>query len=284
MKNGNVDLHLHTTASDGSYSPRGIVQYAKKNGLVAVGITDHDDISGLEPAIDEGDKIGVEVLPGVELSTKYKKGTMHILGYMIDPGNESLNDALTDLKNARITRNKKIIEKLTDLGMNITLEEVKEEAKDGSVGRPHFANILLRKDYVGNYYEAFNKYLKKGGPAYVDREKLTIEEAIELIRSASGIPVLAHPHSLKIERRKKLEAFIKPLIEYGLGGLEVYYSRHTKPQTETYKKIARHLDLLITGGSDFHGKNKPGVKIGVGKGNLDLQYHLVENLLSENSS
>ncbi len=278
MAGNRIDLHVHTTASDGSMSPREVVRYACEKDLKAIAITDHDDVSGIADAVDEGKILGVEVIPGVELSVDHEGVFFHLLGYMIDWENSDLNNALYELRESRNIRNRKIINKLNELGCSITYEEVLEESVSGAVGRPHFAQVMLKSGFVNDYYEAFNKYLRNGGPAYFGRDKISFPKASELIRNAGGLPVLAHPHSLGIKERSKLSQFIDDLAKYGLKGIEAHYSKHSKSQTSLYTFLAQERELIITGGTDFHGENKPGVDLGAGKGKMHIPYSILENL------
>lgn len=275
---GYVDLHLHTTASDGTMSPSEIVRHAWSNGLQAIAITDHDTIEGLEEGLSEAERIGLEFIPGVEISVEYPTGSMHLLGYFIDNHNSVLNEKLRYLQKVRSERNPKIIEKLKELGINITYEEVLKASGGGQVGRPHFAQVLLEKGYVKSYQEAFDRYLKKGAPAYVDKVRFTSKQAISFIKEAHGIPVLAHPNTLNIKEYSKIEELILNLINEGLKGIEVYYPEHSNLEIAQYKELAQKYSLLITGGTDYHGIEKNGLEIGVGKGDMRLPYSIVEEL------
>ncbi len=278
MEKGRIDLHIHTTASDGTFTPREVVRYALEKGILAVAITDHDDVSGVEEALIEGELLGVEVFPGVEFSVDHEGTPFHLLGYMIDYRNKTLNETLDRLKKKRGERNLRIIEKLNELGFELTYDEILEEAGEGAVGRPHFARVMMKKGYVGNFYEAFNKYLRKDGPAYAERDRVKFTNAVNIIRSAGGLPVIAHPHGLEMKDRRDLGAFLDVLIGLGLAGIEVYYSKHTKNQTAMYLGLAEEKGLVVTGGTDFHGENKPGVDMGSGKGNMFIPYSLAVKL------
>lgn len=273
-----IDLHIHTTESDGSLTPSQVVHYAKEKGLKAIAITDHDTIHGNEEAIKEGISEGVEVIPGVEISVDYSPGTMHMLGYFITTEDPILNEKLTLLQDSRADRNPRIIEKLNKLGLSLTYDEVVQVSGGGQVGRPHMAQVLMEKGYIKSIKEAFDKYLGKGAPAYLDKFRLGAEEAIAMITNAGGIPVLAHPSTLHLKSSDELDALVKKLVNQGLQGLEVYYSEHDERKTSSYKLLAKRYNLAITGGSDFHGKNMKGIDLGTGRGKLKIPYTALENL------
>ena len=273
-----IDLHVHTTASDGTMSPKQIVSYAKQKGLIAIGITDHDTISGIEEAQKEGKLLGIEVIPGIEISTEFN-GEMHLLGYYIKETFQLIKK-LNGIRDKREIRNVKIISKLNERGIDVSLEEVKEIAKGESIGRPHIAMVLMQKGYVDSVRTAFDKYLGKGKIAYVDREKVSPEEGIKIILEAGGLPVLAHPKYLNLSGAE-LDILLVKLKEYGLVGIEAYYSMNTKNETGIYLRVAIKHGLAVTGGTDFHGNNKPEIDIGTGKGNMKLKYDIVNNLLKK---
>ncbi|MBF0530108.1 MAG: PHP domain-containing protein, partial [Deltaproteobacteria bacterium] len=269
-----IDLHAHTTASDGSLTPTALVDLAKSIGLKALAITDHDTLAGLEPALARGREIGLEVVPGVEISAEFKPGAMHILGYDLDFQNIELISKLQQLQESRRTRNPKIVAKLNDLGIPITLEEVLAVTGGGQIGRPHFAKVLAGKGYVTTVQEAFDRYLKKGASAYVDKFRFTPAEAVDLIRSAGGLPVLAHPLSLNLSP-EALENLLIDLVKAGMVGLETYYSEHSPEVTRDYIALADRIGLAVTGGSDFHGANKDGIVLGRGLNNLAIPYKVL---------
>ncbi len=275
---GYVDLHIHTSASDGVMTPSEIVRYAKSKGLQAIAITDHDTIDGVSEGLEEGKKIGLEVIPAIEVSVEYHHGSMHLLGYFIDIHHPLLNEKLKELQKARAERNPKMIEKLNQLGIPITYEEVLKVSGGGQVGRPHFAQVLLEKHYVGTFQEAFERYLKKGAPAYVDKFRFTPKEAIKFITEANGVAVLGHPNTLGLNGPNDLERLLINLIQEGLRGIEVYYPEHSSAETAQYKSLAERYGLVITGGTDYHGIDKNGVDLGIGKGEMRLPYSMVEAL------
>lgn len=278
MSMGYVDLHLHTTASDGVLRPSEIVRYAKAKELQAIAITDHDTIEGLKEGLSEGERIGFEVIPGIEISAEHSPGSMHILGYFFDIHYPLLNERLGYLQKARAERNPKIVEKLNRLGINITFEEVVKASGGGQIGRPHVANVLIEKAYVKSFQEAFDRFLKKGAPAYVDKFRFTSKEALHFINKSKGVGVLAHPNTLGMNGYSDLEKLILKLVGEGLKGIEVYYPEHTTAEVAQYKTLAERYGLLKTGGTDYHGMEKNGLDIGVGRGEMKLPYSIVENL------
>jgi predicted metal-dependent phosphoesterase TrpH len=272
-----IDLHVHTTASDGSLTPREVVRRAKALGLKAIAVTDHDTVAGVEEALEEGILCGLEVIPGIEISVDVTKGTCHLLGYFIDYKDEDLLKRLLFIQRAREERNLKMLQKLKALGIDLTLEEVKAQAKDGQICRPHFALAMIKKGYVSSVDEAFERFLKKGGPAYVEKFRLSPEEAIRMILQSKGIPVLAHPFTLELEK-EEFETFLKELKQHGLKGIEAYYPDHTLEQTEFYERLGKKYGLLITGGTDFHGPPREEIELGKGRGNLSIPYELLLKL------
>ncbi len=275
---GHVDLHLHTTASDGVLSPSEVVRYAQAKGLQAIAITDHDTIEGCEEGLLEGERIGLEVIPGIEISAEYSPGSMHILGFFLDIHHSLLNERLEYLQKARAERNPKMVAKLNQLGIEITYEEVMKASGGGQVGRPHFANVLLEKKIVRNFQEAFDRFLKKGAPAYVDKFRFTSKEALHFIREARGVAVLAHPNTLGVNRYSELEKLILQLVDEGLQGIEVYYPEHSSAEVAQYKTLADRYNLLSTGGTDYHGIEKNELDIGIGRGEMKLPYSIVEKI------
>lgn len=275
---GYVDLHLHTTASDGVMSPSEIVNYAKVKGLQAISITDHDTIGGLEEGLAEGERIGFEVIPGIEISAEHSPGSMHLLGYFMDIHHPHLKERLTHLQRAREERNPRMVEKLNQSGIDITYEEVVKASGGGQVGRPHFAQVLIEKRYVRNFQEAFDRYLKKGAPAYVDKFRFTPREAIHFINEAGGVVVLGHPNTLGLNGSMELENLILSLLKEGLEGIEAYYPEHSSSEIAYYRTLAEKYGLIVTGGTDYHGIEKESLDIGVGRGEMKIPYSIVEAL------
>lgn len=252
-----VDLHCHSTASDGTLPPAAVVRLAVEKGLSALALTDHDTVAGVSEAAAEAGRAGLEFLPGIEISAEYPHpGTLHLLGYGVDPDHPTLRDLTKTLLAGRDNRNPKIVEKLQTLGVAITMKEVEQEAGGKVIGRPHIAAILTRKGYVSSIKQAFDKYLAPGGLAYFDKERLTPRQAVTMILEAGGLPVLAHPTQLRYENDAQLERIVKDLVDLGLAGIEVIHSDHDAEMVRKYGAIVDRLGLLKTGGSDFHGSNK----------------------------
>ncbi len=270
-----IDLHTHSTHSDGSYSPGQLVALAKEKGLRAIALTDHDTVSGVEEAVRAGEELGVELVPGVEISAQFNPGTMHILGYYLRTTHQELDGALNRLRQARAARNPKIVKRLKTLGLKITTAEVMK-LSGGQVGRPHIAQALVQRGYVSNIDEAFSRYLKKGAEAYVDKFRFSPKEAIGLIRRAGGLASLAHPFTLGIHESKELAVLVNKLQSMGLEGIEIFYPGHTEKMTALYGEVAESLGLLRTGGSDFHGDLKNGSDLGGGLLADKLDYTLLE--------
>lgn len=269
-----IDLHLHTTHSDGSLPPAEVLALAAKAHVTALAITDHDITTGIPEALAAGIELSIDVIPGVEISSFNGKSELHILGYYLHWQNPSFEARLATLRASRHRRNPLVIERLRSLGLDVTYEEVRELAGTESVGRPHIAQLLMQKKYVTSAKDAFDRYLAEGRPAYVARELPTPTEAIGWIKEAGGVAVLAHPTWTK-ETGDGLHALVTTLKEAGLGGVEVHYSTHTKPQTSQYLDLAKKLDLLVTGGSDFHGLTKPDIEVGIGRGGLKVPEKLL---------
>ncbi len=269
-----VDLHVHSTASDGSLSPREVVAAAKAGGLRAIALTDHDTIDGLAEALVAGSELGLEVIPGIEISAHHEPGSMHILGYFVDHRSPQLDAQLRVLKKARAERNPQIVAKLQELGIKITLAEVEEVSGGGQVGRPHIAQVLVQKGYVAT----FERLIGNHGPAYVSKFRFPPQEAIAMIRAAGGVAGLAHPFTLEYGSIGHLRQIMVRLAGWGLQALEVSYPEHTPEQRELYRQLAQELDLIMTGGSDFHGDIKPDIQLGwVGAGHR-VGYEVVAQL------
>ncbi|MEZ4357468.1 MAG: PHP domain-containing protein [Eubacteriales bacterium] len=251
------DLHIHTSMSDGTMAPREVVNYANKKGVGTLAITDHDCISGVADAKDEGEKCGIRVIPGIELSIETSR-EIHILGYNIDFKNDELNNSLLNLQQSREGRVKKIVDKLKLKGINISLDDIYGYSMGKSVGRLHIAKVLKDKGYADSIDDAFNKYLKVGALAYVPRQRLTSKQAIDMIKSSGGFACLAHPLLFGSGIRR----LVKNLTEMGITAIEAYYPSHNKQMTEFYVSLAKKSGLFVTCGSDFHGVNRVGFDIG----------------------
>lgn len=242
-----IDLHVHSTASDGTLSPAAVVAEARASGVAIVALTDHDTMDGVPEALAAGEAEGVRVVPGVELNTDSSAGEVHVLGYCISPQEEPFRRLLESRRRARTVRAHKMVERLRELGMPIKFADVERAAGGGNIGRPHVARALVAAGYARDVREAFERWLYKGGPAYVKRDSLTPVEAIEAVKAAGGVPVLAHPGRIADQ------SIIPRLIEAGLEGLECFYPEHSPEQTERYLALAQRHGLLVTGGTDFHG-------------------------------
>ena len=272
-----LDLHLHTTHSDGSCTPAEVVGLAHQAGVTALAITDHDIMTGVADAITAGEHCGIEVIPGVEVSSIMNQSELHILGYFLDWQDPVLNQRFKTLRDSRHRRNPQMIERLQALGIDITYDEVRALAGSDSVGRPHIARALMDKQVVSSAKEAFDRFLADGKPAYVPRDLPSPAEVIQWIKAAGGLAVLAHPTWVKLADRSLLE-LVRELKTAGLDGVEVYYSTHAARQTREYLSLAQQLGLLVTGGSDFHGLTKPDIDVGIGKGALHIPTSLLTKM------
>ncbi len=270
-----IDLHVHSTASDGSYSPEELVALAKTQSLSAIAITDHDTVSGFAQAQEQGKLMGIEVVPGIEISTKYG-GPIHILGYYIDVNSEKLKPVLNWVVHDRDERNRKMAEKMAADGIPVNYDKMRERFGE-VIGRPHFARILVELGLARNTRDAFDRYVEKGQKYYLPRNFLSIERSVEIIREAGGIPVLAHPFQYKLDDNG-LREIIEHCMEYGLMGIECRYSGYTPEQSGYLEALAEEYGLLKTGGSDFHGISKPDIRLGDGKGGLEVPYEFLEKM------
>lgn len=268
MKKNFADLHVHTNASDGTSNPEEVVKRASEAGLAAIGIADHDSVSGIEKALKVSKKYGVEVIPGIELSSELKETEVHMLGYLIDWHDKQFQNLLRIIQGTRMWRAGAMVTKLNALGINISFKEVLAEAGTGSIGRPHIARVMLKHGYAKTWDEAFERYLRIGRPAYVGKYEMSPAEAIQAIRRIGGIPVLAHPVFSNIDDK------LPELIKEGLRGIEVYHLKHDPAVSKHYDELARKYSLLITGGSDSHGPDEP-------IGSAGVPYEYVERLKAE---
>ena len=273
-----MDLHAHSTASDGTERPSEVVKLASRAGLSALALTDHDTLGGVEEARVEAHRHGIELIPGTELSCEWERGGLHVVVLFLEPGRGPLQDRLAELRDARHTRNRRIVRRLRDLGLDIDYRRVLEEARRGSVGRPHIAAVMRRKGYVPDISSAFRDYLGAGRPAYVPRRLLAPEEAIGLARRSGGVPVLAHPHTLGLDNSAEYAAVYRWLAELGLVGVECFYSEYDPATRKELERSVRSFGLLPSGGSDFHGDYKPGLRVGVGRGDLEVPDRVLEAL------
>ena len=274
-----IDLHTHSLKSDGSMTPAEVVREAKRAGLAAIALSDHDTVDGIREAVAEGEKIGVEVIPAIEFSVQSKTET-HILGYFIDIENPDLLKTLKEVVDLRIERNYVTCQRLNELGFDITIEEVRALAPNNFVGRAHFARVLMDKGYTKSVKEGFDLYMTSGKYAYCEKQRLTARDAVELIGKCGGISFLAHPHLTKLGD-DELKEFLKELKGFGLSGLEGDYTDYTPEMQEKYQAMAKELGLLISGGTDFHAAMKPHISIGTGLGNMKIPYSVLEAMKAE---
>ena len=258
-----IDLHTHSWFSDGTKSPTELVQLAANSGVSAIAITDHDTMDGVDEAMAVSSEFGVEVVPGLEVSVIHKKKPLHILGYFMDPADSKLAAALSVLQEARDRRNAKIIAKLQAVGVAATVEELKKISGIGQTGRPHIAKLLVNHGLVRSIPQAFDEYLKKDAKAYVARFAYSAEEAISFITEAGGLAVLAHP--IQVDKTLNSLVTLLPVLKsYGLDGIEAYYPTQKKKMRKRIRMFARENDLLLTGGSDYHGDIRPGTRLAGG--------------------
>ena len=272
-----IDLHTHTTASDGTYSPTQLVGLAAKNGLAAIAITDHDTTAGIGEALAAGKKKDIRIIPGIEISSQYDELEIHLVGLFIHPEDDNLLSWLSELRIHRDKRNEEMLDKLNSLGLQLDMKGLTEISRGGTVTRAHFAALMLKKGYVGSTNEAFDRYIGAGCKAYVPRKLPSCQQSIEMINSCGGIAVMAHPLLYKISR-----AFLKimatELKKDGLCGIEAYYTTHSAADTRYITELADDLGLLLSGGSDFHGDNKKGLELGTGYGKLAVPYEILDKL------
>ncbi len=278
-----IDLHVHSTASDGTLTPAEILAMAVRLGLKAIAITDHDTLAGSTAAIAAGIPPSLNFLTGIEISTAAPpgfrlNGSVHLLGYGINPGDSTLNSILDILKSARENRNPQIIARLSTLAMTLNAQELAAIVGDAIAGRPHIAQLMVQKGMADSIDDAFDRFLGKGKPAYVDKYRVPMADAIDAINGAGGIAVLAHPYLNDMTDPRVFEDFMRTLKFMGLKGIEAIYPGHPEAATSEYCRLARKYDLLITGGTDFHGEVTPGIRMGVGNGSFHVPYSLYEAL------
>ncbi|HIE03747.1 MAG TPA: PHP domain-containing protein [Candidatus Latescibacteria bacterium] len=251
-----VDLHIHTSCSDGTFPPEEVVRMAVEAGLEVIAITDHDTVDGVKRALDEGKGAGIEVIPGVELSTRAGPSDIHILGYYVEVDSPPFKELMEKLRKERFKRAKKIVEKLNGLGVGLSFETVLEVAGEATIGRPHIADALVREAWVESYDEAFRRYIGYDGPAYLPKYEISPEEGIKVIKQAGGIPVFGHPGTA---RRDEL---IPRMVRAGLMGIEIFHPLHPPEACRYYKDLAEKYGLICTGGSDFHGSDRRMAPLG----------------------
>lgn len=273
-----VDLHVHSNKSDGSLSPSDLVLEAKKKGLKAFALTDHDTVDGIDEAMAASEGSGVTVIPGIELSTEYEGKDIHIVGLLIDKEQPAFRDKIQEFVDSRILRNQKMCLKLTEAGCPLTYEELVEEFPGAVITRAHYAQILLKKGYTKSLREAFERYIGDRGPCFIPREKITPEDGVKLILSAKGIPVLAHP-LLYGMGKERLQILVDRLKDAGLEAIEAVYCTYSPSEETQMREFAKKNGLLISGGSDFHGNAKPGLEMGTGYGKLYVSEEILDELV-----
>ncbi len=272
-----VDLHVHSTKSDGTFTPKALVDYALQKGLAAFALTDHDTIEGLSEALSYAEDKPVEVVPGIEFSTEYEKKDVHVVGLYIRYDAPAFSSKLQSFVDSRIQRNIKMCRNLQNAGIDITFEKLCEENPGAVITRAHYAAYLLNHGYIADRAEAFAKYIGDDCPYYIPREKVTPAQAVDLILQAGGVPILAHPPLYHMEKIN-LENLVGKLKENGLMGIETLYSSYTAQDERDMFRLAKKYDLLPSGGSDFHGENKPGLDLGCGYGKLFVPEEMWENI------
>ncbi|HUZ42949.1 MAG TPA: PHP domain-containing protein [Acidimicrobiales bacterium] len=274
-----IDLHTHSTISDGSDDPDRLAELAAAAGCRAFALTDHDRLDGIPEARRRASELGVELIPGCEISCEWTSGTFHLLTYFVEAGSDPLASLLIELQQARDDRNPLIIERLVALGLPITMEEVEAESGGIGTGRPHMAAVLVRHGAANSVQDAFDRWLAKGRPGYVDKRKLTVAEALAAGRASGGVPVVAHPLSLSLSPAE-LDSTLGELADLGLGGVECIYGRYSPEDRAGLAGLARSHGLAVTGGSDHHGTYKPDLSVGTGTGDLDVPDSALEDLAS----
>lgn len=274
---GFIDLHVHSTASDGTYSPSQVVAYAVSKQLEAIALTDHDTVDGLSEAEEAARGTGLELIPGIEMSCVYEGTEIHILGLYIDKESPALVQGLVDIRRIRNERNERMLERFQEDGFLITREDLIDGSPDTIITRAHFARVLTDKGYTSSRKQAFDRYLKYGGRYCTRKEFTTPEQVMEILREAGAFPVIAHPMQYHMGDRQ-IEEMILYLKGLGLKGIEVYHSSHNPYDSTKLKEMARQFDLLPTGGSDFHGDNKPDIDLGCGRGGLRVSHLLLDDI------
>lgn len=277
-----IDLHVHSSCSDGTDSPEELVKLADSLNLSAFALTDHDTVDGISEAMAAAKDYRLEVIPGIEISSYYNNKEIHILGLYIDYMNEEFKKELDSFKNSRLERNLRMAEKFCENNIPVDYDEMLEMYPDAVITRAHFADYLLSKGYVASRNEAFERYLGDGRPMYTDRQKILASDAIKLIHNAGGTAILAHPVLYHLSS-EKLNEMLKYLCHCGLDGIEAIYSTYSQGEEIAIRSLARQHHLLISGGSDYHGRNKPSIKLGSGRGRLFVPYDVLENIKKVNS-
>ena len=278
-----IDLHVHSTASDGTLTPAEVVRHAHEKGLKAIALTDHDTIAGTEEAVLEAERItafsetGIELVPGIEISCNYKDVELHILGLFVDYHNTKFQQALAEIRDKRVKRNENMVALFQANGFEVTMDDLYHGNPNTVVTRAHFARVMMEKGYVKTKNQAFDRYLNPGRPLYLPKPEITPEYAMSLLAMAKAVPVLAHPLLYRMGY-SNTEQCIAELKELGLKGVEAYHSSNNTYESGRLKEMAVHNELFVTGGSDFHGSNKPDIEIGCGRGGLRVHESLLEEV------
>ena len=273
-----IDLHTHTTYSDGSETPTRLVEEAAALGLDAVAVTDHDTVDGLPEALAAGERLGIRVVPGVEINLEHDQVTMDVLGYFLggSPSNE-LREQLAELRMYRDDRNARIVARLAELGYPLDSDDLAAASSDGAVGRPHIGEAMMRRGYVDTISEAFDRFLRRGAPAWVDRRRLSLGAALRLLRASGGLPVLAHPGIIRTDAAG-LDRIVREATRLGLAGIECFYPLHDDVTVSRCLDLAHKYGLVATGGSDYHGTVKPDARLGIGSAGKTLPDTLLDDL------
>lgn len=278
-----IDLHLHSTCSDGSETPERVVELAAAAGCTAMALTDHDGLDGVSRARARAQDLGIGFVPGCEVSCAFSPGTMHVLCYFVEPGDGPLQAELERLRLDRANRNQRLVQRLQELGLPITLDEVGAAAGGSVIGRPHFASVLVANGAAASIQDAFDRVLGKGRPGYVSKARIDAPTAIRAANGSGAVAVLAHPLSLGLDS-PGLDRALGELSATGLGGLECYYGRYSPEDRTGLSQMARRHDLVPTGGSDFHGTFKPDLEVGSGTGDLEVPDAALDQLLARKPS
>jgi predicted metal-dependent phosphoesterase TrpH len=273
-----IDLHTHTTFSDGSQSPTELVEEAAARGLTAIAVTDHDTVDGLPQALAAGQRLGVEIVPGVEINLEHDRVTMDMLGYFLaGMPTDELQRELAALRAYRDERNARILERLSELGLPLDPKDLTEVSENGAVGRPHIGEAMVRRGYVSSIGEAFELYLRRGAPAWVDRRRLALGHALRLLRGSGALPVLAHPGIIRTDATG-LDHLVRDAARDGLAGIECYYPLHDEETVDRCLGLAEKYALVPTGGSDYHGTVKPAIRLGVAAAGRPVPDHVLTDL------
>lgn len=273
-----VDLHTHSCVSDGSMKPAEVVRAAKDAGLAAMALTDHDEVAGIPEAAAEGERLGIEVVPGIELSAQGKT-EVHVLGFYPDVESRPFQDALARIRDCRHQRMVRTSELCRENGMDISMEEAESFANGGLLCRAHFARAMVARGWADSVKDAFDRWLGNGKPCHFDMQVFSPDEAVRLLKDANAVVCIAHLNQLHLPD-EEVYAFLKSLLPCGLDGIEGWYTEYSTEQTHTYQEMARELGLICSGGSDFHGTMKPHISIGRGTGALRIPYQALENVKS----